>query len=230
MMDATYAAPESDLTSRGGDSCAAESAMSNTWCARNLKFLGNAFHIYAPDGSLTCYSKLKAFKLKEDIRVYADEAMDRELLVIKARSVIDFGATYDVEDAGSGEKLGAFRRKGLKSLLQDEWAILNLEDEEVGTIKEDSLMLALVRRLLSNLVPQHFTVKWVVSLRVFSSRTSILLSARSTWIFLWGARACWTAAWESRRRFCCVRLRDGRADHRLRGLQINLMKDIHPNF
>jgi uncharacterized protein YxjI len=122
-----------------------------------FKIFGDAFHIYDEAGQVLFYSKLKAFKLKEDIRVFTSEDMNEEVLTIKARSILDFGATYDVTDAKTGEKLGALRRKGLKSILRDEWLLFDARDQEVGLIQEDSMMLALVRRFLSNLVPQTFT-------------------------------------------------------------------------
>ncbi|MBU8895166.1 hypothetical protein DRW03_02745 [Corallococcus sp. H22C18031201] len=121
-----------------------------------FKIFGGAFHIYDAMGNLAFYSKMKAFKLKEDLRVYTGEDMQEEVLVIKARSILDFGATYDVQDSATGTRLGALRRKGLKSMLRDEWLILDVNDKEVGTIQEDSMLLALVRRLLTNLVPQTF--------------------------------------------------------------------------
>ena len=43
---------------------------------------GGAFHIYDPTGQLAFYSRLKAFKLKEDIRLYTGEDMKTEALVI----------------------------------------------------------------------------------------------------------------------------------------------------
>ena len=121
-----------------------------------LTFAGAKFHIYDPDGNLAFYSKMKAFKLKEDIRVYHDEEMQQELLLIQARSVIDFSATYDVFDQTTGEKIGAYRRKGLKSMLQDEWLVMDANDNEVGLVKEDSTLLALVRRFVANIIPQTF--------------------------------------------------------------------------
>ncbi len=122
-----------------------------------FKIFGGAFHIYDEAGGLAFYSKMKAFKLKEDLRIFTDEDMREEVLNIKARSIIDFGATYDVTDSKTGERLGALRRKGLKSMLRDEWLVLDARDQEVGLLQEDSLMLAMVRRLLTNLVPQTFS-------------------------------------------------------------------------
>ena len=122
-----------------------------------FKIFGGAFYIYNSKGKLVFYIKQKSFKLKEDIRLYEDESMTRELLLIKARNIIDFSAAYDVIDPINNRKIGAFKRKGLKSsLFRDEWIIMNESDEDIGKIKEDSLMLALVRRFLLNIIPQRF--------------------------------------------------------------------------
>ena len=126
---------------------------------RFFKVLGAALHIFAPDGSLAFYAELKAFRLREDIRLYADESMGAELLLIKARQILDISATYDVIDPATGEKVGALKRRGLKSMLRDEWAILDAADMEIGTIREDSMALALIRRFLTNIIPQTFTAE-----------------------------------------------------------------------
>lgn len=82
------------------------------------------------------------------------------MLFIEARQIIDFKAAYDVKDSQSGEKVGALRRKGWSSIIQDKWEMLDKDDNVIGEINEDSTILALVRRFLSNLVPQthNFTV------------------------------------------------------------------------
>ncbi|MFP2930677.1 hypothetical protein ACLESO_36855 [Pyxidicoccus sp. 3LG] len=122
-----------------------------------FKIFGGAFHIYDEAGNVAFYSKMKAFKLKEDLRIYSGEDMQEELLTIKARSILDFGATYDVTDPATGRRLGALRRKALRSILRDQWLVLDVNDQEVGKIEEDSMVMALVRRLLTNLIPQTFT-------------------------------------------------------------------------
>jgi hypothetical protein len=119
---------------------------------------GNAFRIFGADGRLLIYSKQKAFKLKEDIRLYTEEAMTNEILTIQARQVIDFSASYDVYDPVENIKVGALRRKGLKSIIKDEWLILDPADQVIGMIAEDSMALALIRRFITNLVPQTFLV------------------------------------------------------------------------
>lgn len=114
-----------------------------------MKLVGGAFYVDEPSGATVLYANQKGFKLKEDIRLYTGEDMTRELITIQARSVLDFGATYDVWDAPTGQKLGALRRAGLKStFLKDEWKILDAQDREIGKIQEESLALALIRRFI----------------------------------------------------------------------------------
>jgi len=48
---------------------------------------------------------MKKFKLKEDIRVYADENKNNEVLSLQARSIIDFSAAYDVYNTATHEKM-----------------------------------------------------------------------------------------------------------------------------
>ena len=121
-----------------------------------LTIFGAKFHVYDSQGKIVLFSKQKAFKLKEDIRVFSDESESEERLVIKAREIVDFSAAYDVIDGASGSKIGALRRKGWSSIIRDSWEYLDNGDKPIGKIEEDSMGLALVRRFLSNLIPQSF--------------------------------------------------------------------------
>jgi uncharacterized protein YxjI len=121
-----------------------------------LKIFGAAFHIYDPDGNVAFYSKLKAFKMKEDIRVYTGEDMQEEVLVIQARKILDISAAYDVVDPTTNEKVGVLKRKGIKSIMKDEWIFMDANDLEIGLIKEDSTFFALFRRFISSIIPQTY--------------------------------------------------------------------------
>ena len=123
---------------------------------RQVFALTGKFRVFDPSGRLLLFSEQKMFKLREDIRVYADEAKTQEVLAIKARQIIDFSAAFDVIDSATGQKVGALRRKGLASMLRDEWEILDVNDTVRGRLFEDSMGLALLRRLLTNLVPQNY--------------------------------------------------------------------------
>ncbi len=123
-----------------------------------LKLVGGAFYVRDTNGGLVAYSEQKGFKLKEDIRIFADEAKTRELVAIHARQVLDFSATYDIIDSASGQRIGALQRQGGKSILRDEWHVLDASDAAIAVLIEDSMALALLRRLLTALVPQRYDV------------------------------------------------------------------------
>jgi uncharacterized protein YxjI len=124
---------------------------------RQVLALTGKLRIYDPLDNLVLFSEQKMFKLREDIRVYSDDQKTQEVLSIKARQVIDISAAYDVVDSSSGQKVGALRRKGLRSLLRDEWEVLDQGDQIVGLLFEDSIGLALLRRLLlGSLLPQNY--------------------------------------------------------------------------
>ena len=125
---------------------------------RQVFALAGKFRFYDPGGQLVLFSQQKMFKLREDIRVYSDENKTQEVLMIKARQIVDFSAAFDVVDSATGQKVGALRRKGLASLLRDEWDILDVGDNVIGKLFEDSMGLALLRRFLSGLVPQNYDI------------------------------------------------------------------------
>lgn len=125
-----------------------------------FRIFGEGFHILDSQGQLAFFANMKGFRLKEDLRVYTGEDRAQEVLALTARGIFDFGATYEVKDTTTGERLGALRRKGLASLLRDEWAILDADDREIGRIQEDSLFFAVLRRVLPFL-PQT----WIASIR-----------------------------------------------------------------
>jgi uncharacterized protein YxjI len=123
-----------------------------------LKLLGGAFHVHDEDGNVVLYAKQKAFKLKEDLRFFASEEQKQELLRISARGIIDFGTTYDVYDSQTNELIGSLKRSGLKSMLKDQWIILDKAEAEIGKIHEDSAIMAMLRRFITSLIPQTYHV------------------------------------------------------------------------
>jgi uncharacterized protein YxjI len=124
---------------------------------RQFFALTGKLRLYNPQGMLVLYVEQKLLRLKEDIRVYGDEAKTREILLIKARTIIDFSAAYDVIDPAEGRKVGALRRKGLKSMVRDEWDVLDENDRPIGRLWEDSIGRALLRRMIFGaLLPQDY--------------------------------------------------------------------------
>jgi uncharacterized protein YxjI len=124
---------------------------------RQVFALTGKLRFYDPQGNLVLFVEQKMFRLREDIRVYGDESKTQELLLIKARNIVDWAAAYDVADSATGQKVGVLRRKGWKSMLRDEWEVLDVNDQPIGRLFEDSAGRALLRRLLlGSLLPQNY--------------------------------------------------------------------------
>ena len=121
--------------------------------------LTGKFRVYDPAGRMVMFSEQKMFRLREDIRVYDSEDKTREVLSIQARQIMDFSAAYDVIDTDMNQKAGALRRRGLRSLLRDEWEVLDVNDNLIGMLFEDSVALGLLRRLLlGTWLPQNYDI------------------------------------------------------------------------
>lgn len=126
---------------------------------RQVFAITGKFRYYDPNGNLIMFSEQKMFKLREDIRVFSDESKSQEVLQIKARQIIDFSAAYDVIDSAYNQKVGTLRRKGMRSILRDEWEVLDNNDQLIGMLFEDSPGLAMLRRLLlGSLLPQNYDI------------------------------------------------------------------------
>ncbi|MHC4975972.1 MAG: LURP-one-related/scramblase family protein [Planctomycetota bacterium] len=123
-----------------------------------IKFFGAGFHIYDATGQLVGYCKQKAFRIREDIRIYTDETLADELMRISTTSVLDIAGLYMVEIPDAGP-LGGFRRKAMKSMLRDTWEVVNPEGQHIATIQEESGFKAFARRVhegLATLMPQKY--------------------------------------------------------------------------
>lgn len=111
-----------------------------------LTMFGRKFHIFGPDGRQVMYVKHKILTFKDEWNIYTDESESSALIRVKARQAIGLNIVTDVFDAHSGEKVGAVRNKGLKSIVRDTWEVLDNGDNVVGSFGEDSN--ALLRRFI----------------------------------------------------------------------------------
>jgi hypothetical protein len=103
-----------------------------------FKILAIAAQIYVRDstGHLVAYVKQKAFRLKEDVTVFGDEAMARPLYRIRADRVIDFSASYRIEDT-SGREIGTVKRRGMRSFWRAQYEV-HRGGQPVLTIQEEN--------------------------------------------------------------------------------------------
>ncbi len=93
------------------------------------------------NGKQIAYVKQKLFKLKEAISVFTDETLTNVSFKIEADRVIDFSAKYNFYNS-SGEKFGAVKRQGLKSILKAHYDIFdgNSELPTLDIQEENSLV------------------------------------------------------------------------------------------
>jgi hypothetical protein len=82
------------------------------------------------------YVKQKAFKLREDVSVYADQAQTRVLYRINADRIIDWSARYSISDE-SGAEIGAIKQQGMRSIWRTRYDIFR-GDRVVFEVREEN--------------------------------------------------------------------------------------------
>ena len=130
----------------------------DSFLARQKIFsLAPCFYFQDHLGNALAFLRKKIFTWKDEVRVFTDETQSLELLRIKARKIIDWGTAFDVTDSINHQKVGVLKRRGWKSVLRKEWTIMDALDQEIGMVREDSMLLAFVRRFITALIPQTYT-------------------------------------------------------------------------
>ena len=87
-----------------------------------LLALGQQLWVEDQAGAVVYYARQKAFKLKEAVTVFADEAQTRPAFTIAADRVLDVSARYTISTAG-GSQLAVMQREGMKSLWRTSYTI-----------------------------------------------------------------------------------------------------------
>jgi uncharacterized protein YxjI len=98
-------------------------------------------------GEPVAFVEQARFKFKEDIRFYADDSKQVELMRLKARQRFDPRARYDVTDDRGG-KIGEIQKVFGESLLRSTYRLYDGSGAELATARERSVFVALVRRLV----------------------------------------------------------------------------------
>ena len=98
--------------------------------------LARQFSIEDSSGRLLMYVKQKAFKLREDVSVYADQAQTRVLYRINADRIIDWSARYSISDE-SGAEIGAIKQQGMRSIWRTRYDIFR-GDRVVFEVREEN--------------------------------------------------------------------------------------------
>ena len=116
-------------------------------------FFERIFRVLTPDGQIIMFVKHPLLKLREEFQVYADEAQQRPLLLVKSKQVIAINFAFDVYDVATGEVLGTVQKRGLKSLVRDTFVILDATGAEIGGMQEEGA--SILRRFIPLLTSKH---------------------------------------------------------------------------
>jgi hypothetical protein len=139
------------------------------------RILATAPTIYMYDGETNKelgYIRSKFLIPRSDIRLYADDSKNHEIIRIKPRRITSLNMTFDIFDAYSDKVLFTIQNRGTRSILRrDYWRLMNEEGHIFGAINETSSFLAIFRRwiiivpfigwlfgLLLMFVPQKFDI------------------------------------------------------------------------
>ncbi len=127
---------------------------------RKVLAIAQQYFIEDGGGRPLAYSRQKMFKLKEDIRIFSDESMVRELFRIQQTNWTDAWGDFAVVDSASNTAVGSIRRKALKSMIKGEWDLFDPSQRLMGQIKQETGR-ALVRRFvpMGQLVPDKLSIE-----------------------------------------------------------------------
>lgn len=113
---------------------------------------GASYGVYADQGDEPLLlSSEESLAIKEDFR-FAEPDSGEQVLWVKAESVLDVAAVYDVIDERTGEYVGAIERN-VTSMLKHSYTVRNHRGDEVATIREDSWPKAVIRRNVTSALP-----------------------------------------------------------------------------
>lgn len=115
-----------------------------------LMALASQIRITDANGQMLGYVKQKMFKLKEDIRVFADEGQTNQLFGIKANKILDFSAKYNFTDR-NGTVLGSIQRKGMRSIWKAHYEINDERDNVIMEIHEESAWVKVIDSLIGEI-------------------------------------------------------------------------------
>jgi hypothetical protein len=133
-----------------------------TWSPRKLvlnypltlsfKIIAIAPQITVTDatGQVVLYVRQKALALREDVRIFADEQQQQQLLQLNADRILDWSANYRIRSV-DGRDLGNIRRRGMRSLWRATYEVTDADGLPSATIHEESAWVKVLDGLLGEI-------------------------------------------------------------------------------
>ncbi|MFP4608459.1 MAG: hypothetical protein ACLFNY_02635 [Candidatus Aenigmatarchaeota archaeon] len=116
--------------------------------------LGKKYFIKDETRETVAYCERESL-FKEGLAVYTDESKSEELFSIKQKSLTKFTGLFEVM-ASDGSVVGYLRRKGFRSLVRDEWSVLDPEKETIGSARSDYLLKDIARMKYLKKIPYRY--------------------------------------------------------------------------
>jgi hypothetical protein len=128
-----------------------------------FKFLTISSYLKVIDatGHLVAYAKQRAFRLREDVTIFADEQQAQPLYHIKADRIIDIGASYSIATA-DGRPLGVVRQRGLRTLWKATYDILSDAGSPAAVVHEENAWVKVMDGLVGEVPILGFVLaQWI---------------------------------------------------------------------
>lgn len=126
-----------------------------------IAVVGAQLKVVDAAGRLVSYVKQRAFKLKEDITIFADEQQTQPVYHLKANKVIDIGATYAITTA-DGRPVGALKQRGLRTLWKATYDVVDASGDAVALVHEEKPWVKVLDGLIGEIPLVGFVLQqWV---------------------------------------------------------------------
>lgn len=117
---------------------------------QKITAFANKYKIFSADEEgnqtvLIAFAQQKRLAFKEKVSFYTDEQKGTTAFTFRAEKVLDVHGRYMVEDE-SGQMLGMFKKEFKQSLLISTWKIMDVNGNELFTVRESNEVLAALRR------------------------------------------------------------------------------------
>jgi len=122
--------------------------------------LTNVYWIEDWNGTVLGFSKQKMLKIKEDIRIWSDDSMGKELFRIQQENIGNDWGTFAIIDSDTGTVVGKLRRSYASNFVHDEYHLLDANGQQFGRVAEETSR-GLVRKFVpfGGLVPEQVCVE-----------------------------------------------------------------------
>jgi hypothetical protein len=109
-------------------------------------------------GRTLAFVRNLSYEYSQEIRVFTDPTLSFELLAIKPVSHSGDAEEFAVTDSLTRELAGSIRHTHPARQARQAWCLLSVAAQETSVIQENSAFLAILRRYLTEFIPQGYTL------------------------------------------------------------------------